>query len=206
MAQSRSARPGQAAAPPARLTGRGAVLAMAGIFLVGLLAAALFGWPVLAGLAFVAGCVLAARYTASADLLTVVTSPPLLFVGLMVLVSAVTGPGSLLLSVVMGSVATLTGAALWLAVGMVVTIVIALARGLPRCIRDLRRELASGRGGRAGQTGQPNQTNQTSRAGQMKRASQTSRGAWRTGRLDVRSGWAARRASWAARMAERSGG
>jgi len=59
----------------------------------------------------------------------------------MVLVSAVTGPGSLLLAVVMGSVVTLTGTALWLAVGMAVTILIALARGLPRCIRDLRREL-----------------------------------------------------------------
>jgi len=141
MAQPRSGRPGQAAAPPARLTGRGAVLAMAGIFLVGLLGAALTGWTLLAGLGFVVGCVLAARYTASAELLTVVISPPLLFVALMVLVSAVTGPGSLLLSVVMGSVVTLTGTALWLAVGMAVTILIALARGLPRCIRDLRREL-----------------------------------------------------------------
>ena len=188
MAQSRSARPGQAAAPPPRLTGRGAVLTMAGIFLVGLLAATLFGWPMLAGLAFVAGCVLAARYTASADLLTVVISPPLLFVGLMVLVSAVTGPGSLVLSVVVGSVATLTGAALWLAVGMAVTIVIAWARGLPRCIRDLRRELASGRAGQPGRAGPP------------------SRGGKRAGRLAVRGGWAARRAGWAARMADRSGG
>ena len=172
MAQSRSARPGQAAAPPPRLTGRGAVLTMAGIFLVGLLAANLFGWPMLAGLAFVAGCVLAARYTASADLLTVVISPPLLFVGLMVLVSAVTGPGSLVLSVVVGSVATLTGAALWLAVGMAVTIVIAWARGLPRCIRDLRRELARGR---------------------------ASRRAGRAGRSDVRAGGAARTADRSAR-------
>jgi hypothetical protein len=117
---------------------------MTGFFLVGLLAAALFGWATLAGIAFLIGCVLAARYTVPADLLTVVVSPPLLFVALVVLVSAVTGPGSLLLSVVVGSVATLTGAALWLAVGMALTIGITWARGLPRCIQDLRRELGSG--------------------------------------------------------------
>lgn len=112
-------------------------------FLIGLLATALFGWAALAGIAFLAGCLLAARYTVPADLLTVVVSPPLLFVALVVLVSAVTGPGGLLLSVVVGSVATLTGAAPWLAVGMAVTLGITWARGLPRCIRDLIRELGA---------------------------------------------------------------
>src|SRR5215470_18167827 len=62
-----------------RLTERGAVAAMAGVFLIGLLLAAWLGWAVLAGLAFVAGCMLAARYTATAALLTVVVCPPLLF-------------------------------------------------------------------------------------------------------------------------------
>jgi hypothetical protein len=144
MALPRSERPERAVGPAARLTGRGAVLTMAGLFLVGLLAAALVGWTMLAGLAFLVGCVLAARYTASADLLTVVVSPPLLFVGLMVLVSAATGPGSLLLSVVVGSVGTLIGAAPWLAAGLAVTVAIAWARGLRRCIRDLIHELGSG--------------------------------------------------------------
>ena len=116
---------------------------MAGFFLIGLLAAALFGWTALAGVAFLVGCVLAARYTVPADLLTVVISPPLLFVALVVLVSAVTGPGSLMLSVVVGCVATLTGAAPWLAMGMALTVGITWARGLPRCIQDLRRELGS---------------------------------------------------------------
>ncbi len=144
MAPPRSGRPEQAAGPAARLTGRGAVLIMAGFFLIGLLAAALFGWTALAGVAFLAGSVLAARYTVPADLLTVVTSPPLLFVALVVLVSAITGPGSLMLSVVVGCVATLTGAAPWLAVGMALTVGITWARGLPRCIQDLRREMGSG--------------------------------------------------------------
>lgn len=144
MAPPRNERPEQAAGPAARLTARGAVFAMAVVFLAGLLAAALLGWTLPAGVAFLLGCVLAARYTVPADLLTVVISPPMLFVGLVVLVSAVTGPGSLLLSVVMGSVATLTGVAPWLAAGMGLAIAVAWVRGLPRCVRDLIRDLGSG--------------------------------------------------------------
>jgi len=118
---------------------------MTGCFLIGLLAATWLGWGVLAGLAFVAGCVLAARYASPPDLLTVVVSPPLLFLGTVVLVNAMTGSGGLLLSAVLGSVVTLVGAAPWLAVGMILTLIIAWARGLPRCIKDLRRELRSSR-------------------------------------------------------------
>jgi hypothetical protein len=136
--------PEQAAGPAARLTGRGALLTMTGIFLIGLLTATWLGWSVLAGLAFVAGCVLAARYAATAALLTVVVSPPLLFLVVVILVSAMTVPGGLFLSVVVGSVATLASVAPWLAVGMVLTVVITWIRGLPRCIQDLRRELGSG--------------------------------------------------------------
>ena len=117
---------------------------MAGCFLIGLLAAAALGWSVLAGLAFVAGCVLAAWYAAPPGLLTVVVSPPLLFLGALVLVNALTGSGGLLYSVVFGSVVTLAGLAPWLAAGMILTVIIALVRGLPRCIRDLYRELRSG--------------------------------------------------------------
>ena len=136
--------------PPARLTGRGAVFAMAGIYLIGLLLAAWLGWAVLAGLAFVAGCVLAARYAASTALLTVVVSPPLLFLGAVILVSAMTGPGGLFMSIVVGSVVTLASVALWLAVGMVLTVIIAMFRGLPGCIRDLRRDLRASRRRRSG--------------------------------------------------------
>ena len=136
--------PERAPGPAARLTGRGAVLAMAGIFLIGLLLAAWLGWAVLAGLAFVAGCVLAARYAATAALLTVVVSPPLLFLAAVILVSAVTVPGGLFMSVVVGSVVTLASVAPWLAVGMVLTVIITWIRGLPGCIKDLRQELRSG--------------------------------------------------------------
>ena len=117
---------------------------MAGVFLIGLLLAAWLGWAVLAGLAFVAGCVLAARYAATAALFTVVVSPPLLFLAAVILVSAMTGPGGLVMSVVVGSVVTLASVAPWLAAGMVLTVIIAWIRGLPGCIRDLRQELRSG--------------------------------------------------------------
>jgi len=136
--------PEQSGGRAPRLTERGAVLTMAGCFLVGLLAATWLGWGVLAGLAFVAGCVLAAWYASPASLLTVVVTPPLLFLGAVVLVNAMTGSGGFFLSVVLGSVVTLAGAAPWLAVGMILTVIIAMARGLPRCIRDLHRELRSG--------------------------------------------------------------
>ncbi len=136
--------PERAGSPGARLTGRGAVLAMAGMYLIGLLLAAWLGWAVLAGLAFVAGCVLAARYAAPAALLTVVVSPPLLFLAAVIFVSAVTVPGGLFMSVVVGSVVTLASVAPWLAVGMVLTVIITWIRGLPGCIRDLHRELRSG--------------------------------------------------------------
>src|SRR5579859_1038104 len=153
MAPPRNAPPRQAASPAARLTGRGAVFIMAGVFLIGLLAAALFGWTVLAGLAFLGGCVVAARYTVPDDLLTVVISPLMLFLGLVVLVSALTEPGSLLLAVVVGSVGTLTGVAPWLAVGMAVTVVITWARGLPRCVRNLIRDLGTTGTARPGTAG-----------------------------------------------------
>jgi hypothetical protein len=117
---------------------------MAGVFLIGLLLAAWLGWAVLAGLAFVAGCVLAARYATSTALLTVVVSPPLLFLAAVILVSAVTVPGGLFMSVVVGSVVPLASVAPWLALGMVLTVIITWIRGLPRCIQDLRRELRSG--------------------------------------------------------------
>ena len=73
-----------------------------------------------------------------------VVSPPLLFLVTVILVSALTVPGGLFLSVVVGSVATLASVAPWLAVGMVLTVIITWTRGLPRCIRELRQELGSG--------------------------------------------------------------
>jgi hypothetical protein len=143
MAPSSGKAPGQAKGRAPRLTERGAVLIMAGCFIIGLLLAAWLGWGVLAGLAFVVGCVLAVWYVSPPGLLTVAVTPPLLFLVTVVLVNTLTGSGGLLFAMV-ASVVTLAGAAPWLAAGMILTLVIALFRGLPRCIRDLYRELRSG--------------------------------------------------------------
>jgi hypothetical protein len=141
MALPGSAQAEQATAQAARLTGRGAVLGMALLFTVGLLAAAWLGVTVLAGAFFVLGCGLAAWYTRPADLLTVVLVPPILFSGALILVEAMTASGSLVLSVAAGSVVVLVSVALWLAAGLVLTMAIAWRRGLPQCVRDLRRDL-----------------------------------------------------------------
>jgi hypothetical protein len=134
----------QASSPAARLTGRGAVLGMALMFTMGLLLASWLGVTVLAGIFFVAGCGLAARYTRPADLLTVVLTPPVLFLGALLFVEAGTASGSLLLSVVAGSVVVLASLALWLLAGVLLTVVIAWRRGLPQCLRDFRRDLRTG--------------------------------------------------------------
>lgn len=144
------ARPGsgqteQATAPAAKLTGRGAVLGMAVLFTVGLLVASWLGVTMLAGVFFVAGSGLAAWYTRPADLLTVVLVPPILFSSALILVEVLTASGSLALSVIAGSVVVLVSLAPWLAAGLVLTVAIAWARGLPQCVRDLRRDLRAER-------------------------------------------------------------
>src|SRR5215813_514288 len=144
----------QPTARPARLTGRGAALGMAVVFTVGLLLASWLGVTMLAGIFFVLGCGLAAWYTRPADLLTVVLAPPLLFSGALILVEALTASGSLLLSVIAGSVVVLASLALWLAVGLAVTMAIAWPRGLLQCVKDLRRDLRADRA----QAGPPKRT------------------------------------------------
>lgn len=130
------------AARPVRLTSRGAALLMISVFALGFLLGSLFGTPVLTGLAFVLGAAAAARYTKSADLLTVVVSPPLVFFCVLVAVKAVTGTGNLLVSVLEGCALALAGLAPWLFIGVAVNLVIAWVRGLPRSIADLRRSLS----------------------------------------------------------------
>jgi hypothetical protein len=114
---------------------------MAVLFTLGLLMAAWLGVTVLAGIFFVAGCALAARYTRPADLLTVVLTPPILFSCALLVVEAVTASGSLFLSVVAGSVVVLASLAWWLLAGLILTVIIAWPRGLPQCLREFRQDL-----------------------------------------------------------------
>lgn len=136
-----AASPATATSPAARLTARGAVLGMAAVFTVGLLAASWLGAIVLAGIFFLVGCALAAWFTRPPDLLIVVLTPPILFSCALIFVEAVTASGSLFLSVAAGSVVVLASLAPWLAAGLVVTVAIALPRGLLQCVGDLIRDL-----------------------------------------------------------------
>jgi hypothetical protein len=95
-----------------------------------------------AGLGFCAGCALAAWYCPRAALLRMVVAVPAVFAAAEVLTQLVTLPGGgrrgLALPVAGGTLLTLAAAAPWLFAGTAGAVVIALFRGLPRCVRDLR--------------------------------------------------------------------
>jgi hypothetical protein len=124
-----------------RLTGRGAVIIMLAVFALGLLVASWMGWPVLAGASFVIGSVAAVVYVRPGDLLMVTIVPPLLFGITLVAVKTATATGSIALSIAEGTAITMAEVAPWLFAGMVLTLVIALARGLRGCVRELRQDL-----------------------------------------------------------------
>lgn len=127
-----------------QLTGRGAVVVMLTVFTLGLLGAYWLGWQVLAGGGFLFGGAAAARVTKRADLPTVVATPPLLFCAAVIGVKAATATGNTALSVAGGVAITLAGAAPWLLAGTVLSLIIALSRGLRQSFRDLRRDLRAG--------------------------------------------------------------
>ena len=123
------------------LTGRGAVMVMLAVFALGLLGASWTPWPVLAGAFFVIGSLAAVIYVRPGDLLMVTIAPPLLFGITLVGVKAATATGSVVLSVAEGTAITMAEAAPWLFAGMVLTLIIAWARGLRECVRELRQDL-----------------------------------------------------------------
>jgi hypothetical protein len=148
-----------------RLTGRGAIAGMLLVFFIGVLAADWLHWSPLADASFLIGSAAAAWYTKQRDLLTVAVSPPLLFFIVVICVKALTAAGSELLSTVEGAALTLANVAPWLFIGVVLSLIIAWFRGLPRCVaelrRDLRPELAgrrpAGSAGSAGSSGSADQ-------------------------------------------------
>jgi hypothetical protein len=102
-----------------------------------------FGVPLLAGAGFALGCALAAFATRPADLLTLVVSPPLVFFAATVAVEVVTtlGHGSLLRGVTVGVLTSLAATAPWLFLGTLLVLLVCLARGLTRNVRELRDKL-----------------------------------------------------------------
>jgi hypothetical protein len=127
------------------MTARGAVLAMFALFFFGTLIAGWLHLEVLAGLSFVAGCALAACYTRRDALLTVVTTPPLIFmivlVGTVSMTSHADTVRHTLTSAAEGVILALAAVAPWLFTGVIVGLIIAVFRGLPQCVRDLGAEL-----------------------------------------------------------------
>jgi hypothetical protein len=128
-------------AAAARLTARGAALAMFSLFFPGTLTSGWLNLGALTGVSFLAGCILAGLYTKREDLLLVVTTPPLIFLAAVICVTAVSSNGGGVLSAVSGIALVLSAAAPWLFAGELVIIVISLFRGLPRSVRSLRADL-----------------------------------------------------------------
>jgi len=118
---------------------------MFALFFFGTLIADSLHLEVLAGLSFVAGCTLAACYSRRDALLTVVTTPPLIFmivlVGTVSMNSHADTVRHTLTSAAEGVVLALAAIAPWLFTGVIVGLIIAVFRGLPQSVRDLGAEL-----------------------------------------------------------------
>ena len=81
------------------------------------------------------------------DLLIVVIAPPVIFLGAVTCAELITGHedhGAGAVAVAAGILLTLAGAAVWMFGGLAGALVIALVRGLPQCVRDLRAGLNAG--------------------------------------------------------------
>jgi hypothetical protein len=111
---------------------------MFSVFFPGTLTAGWLHLAVLTGLSFLAGCILAGLYTKRDDLLVVVTMPPMVFLVAVICVKALTATGSALISTAEGCILTLSAAAPWLFGGVAVTLVLALFRGLPHTVSEVR--------------------------------------------------------------------
>lgn len=130
--------------PPMRV--KAAVVMMFVIFVLADLCAGWLHVVALTGFGFAAGSAMAAGRTRRKDLLLAATTPPLIFL-LAVTVSElislhlnhVTASAGLALADVF---LTLSTAAPWLFGGLAGALVIATARGLPQCVRDLRAQLS----------------------------------------------------------------
>jgi hypothetical protein len=133
--------PGRPRSRP-RLTGRGAVLVMLAVFLVGNLIGVGLHSTLVAGLGYAGGCLLTVTYARREAMLVVVTTPPAVFLLALVSAELMTAGGSTLLSAAEGTLLTLAGTAPWLLAGTIACLGVAARRGLPRCIQDLRAALA----------------------------------------------------------------
>src|SRR5918999_4857213 len=139
----RSGRPGRSsrsAGSSVTLTGRGGIVLIFGVGLMAEFLGNVSHLGFLSGFGFVAACGLAAVATRRGDLLTLVVSPPLVFLAITVVsefIGAI-GERSLPRSMFVGVITTFAAGAPWLFFGTALAIVVALPRGLPAALRALR--------------------------------------------------------------------
>jgi hypothetical protein len=117
------------------------MLVMLAVFLIGNLIAAWAHADALSGLGYAAGCLLAVVYARREALLLVVTTPPLIFLVALVAAELITAAGSTVLATAEGTLLTLAAVAPWLFGCTLACLIVALLRGLPQCVRDLRAAL-----------------------------------------------------------------
>jgi hypothetical protein len=121
------------------------MFAMIGLFLACNLVSGWLGLEVLAGLGYLAGCILAPYFVRRHALLQVVVAPPALFLTALVISQILTAQGTTrhgeVMSVLEGTVLALAALAPWLLGGTALAAVIALPRGLVQCVRDMRSEM-----------------------------------------------------------------
>jgi hypothetical protein len=137
--------PRSASAPErAYVTARGAVVGMSGLFFACNLIDGWTGLVVLAGLGYVAGCVLAPYFVRQNALPLVVAAPPAIFLAALIAAQVLTAQGSgrhgEILSVLEGTLLTLAALAPWLLAGTALGVCVAIPRGLVRCVRDVLTE------------------------------------------------------------------
>lgn len=127
------------------MNARSAVVVMFFIFLLTNLSAGWLHVMALTGFGFAAGTVAAAGRTKRKHLLIVTTTPPALFLAALLAGELITlhvdhvaaTPGLVLANVFL----TLSTAAPWVFGGVAAALVIALVRGLPQCVRELRAQV-----------------------------------------------------------------
>jgi len=134
---------------PSRLESAGVLGSLLAAFLVGCLLAAWLHNDVVAGLTFCAAACVAARCARPPALLGLVVSVPTVFLTAVVVAQLAIEPAfkhhGTLLPVAEGTLLMLAGVAPWLFAGTIGSVVIAMFRGLPQCVRSLRSDLTGRR-------------------------------------------------------------
>jgi hypothetical protein len=130
------------------LTGRGGIVVIFVLSLFGALAGAVLPLGPVPGILFAGGCVTAAFMTRREDLLTLVVTPPLVFLVVTVVSRFLSALGDqhVVQSALAGVLLALASGAPWLFLGTLLTVGVALTRGLPAAVQDLRDRLAAAPG------------------------------------------------------------